>query len=71
MSMVPERSKTNHKDNLPAPFPIREFFTLRVSGKCGKALNQNERFVRSPFLELRFNRRVSLKILVLDNAKFC
>ena len=69
IKVSPGRSTTNHKESLPAPLPIREFFTFLVKGRCGKALNQNDLFVRSPFLELRFKSRVNLNMLVLDKDK--
>ena len=71
IKVSPGRRMTNHKESLPAPFPIREFFTFRVKGKCGKALNQNDLFVLSPFRELRFKSSVNLNILVLDSDKVC
>ena len=71
IKVSPGLSTTNHKDNLPAPLPIREFFTFLVRGKCGKALNQKDLFVRSPFLELRFRSKVSRNMFVLDNDKVC
>ena len=67
--VVPGCKITNHKESLPEPFPIRAFLTLRVNGRWGKALNQKDLFVRSPFRELRFNNKVNRKILVLDKVK--
>ena len=69
--MSPGLRTTNHKDSLPAPLPIREFFTFLVKGKWGNALNQKDLFVRSPFLELRFNSRVNRNMFVLDKDKVC
>lgn len=71
IKVSPGLRTTNHKDSLPAPLPIREFFTFLVKGKWGKALNQKDLLVRSPFRELRFSNSVNLNMFVLDKDKVC
>lgn len=47
---------------LPFPFPIRAPIGFLVSGKNGKALNQQNRCVLSIFLTARFKKSLNLEI---------
>jgi hypothetical protein len=54
--------------NFPLPFPILIPFGFRVMGRCGKALNQTKRRVRSDFREALFNNNLNLKICIAVNC---
>lgn len=49
-STVPPPTLVNQCFNFPLPFPIREAGLFLLSGRWGKALNQANRRVLSPFL---------------------
>jgi len=64
ISKTPPRTLVNQHSSFPLPLPMRVPVGFLVSGRCGNALNQTKRPVRSLLREARLRNNLKRKICI-------